>query len=188
MTFLYLANDVIQNSKKKGPEYTKEFLSALEQAFTHIAETCTNHNIFKSLDRLLNIWEQRVVYETEQIQLFRTNLNQNIDVVLEEHDRKRKIAAAENGGSSKRSKSGSSRDAKGRASPAVPPPAKPVESDVNGGDAEHVTATGEYNLLFIILLHYIHILILNYFYLIFFFYYYFRSSRTRRSHKSNFRT
>uniref|UniRef100_A0A670ZLG7 Regulation of nuclear pre-mRNA domain containing 1B n=1 Tax=Pseudonaja textilis TaxID=8673 RepID=A0A670ZLG7_PSETE len=39
LTFLYLANDVIQNSKKKGPEFTKEFESVLVDAFSHVARS-----------------------------------------------------------------------------------------------------------------------------------------------------
>lgn len=37
LTFLYLANDVIQNSKKKGPEFTKDFESVLVDACSHVA-------------------------------------------------------------------------------------------------------------------------------------------------------
>jgi len=37
LTFLYLANDVIQNSKRKGPEFTREFESVLVDAFSHVA-------------------------------------------------------------------------------------------------------------------------------------------------------
>lgn len=107
----------------------------------HIAETCTNHNIFKSLDRLLNIWEQRAVYETEQIQLFRTNLNQNIDSVLEEHDRKRKLAAAENGGPSKKSKSSAHKES-------ASAPVKDNENMVNGAN-DH-TLPGTYKFLVMI--------------------------------------
>uniref|UniRef100_A0A8C6PRE7 Regulation of nuclear pre-mRNA domain containing 1B n=1 Tax=Nothobranchius furzeri TaxID=105023 RepID=A0A8C6PRE7_NOTFU len=37
LTFLYLANDVIQNSKKKGPEFTKDFETVLVDACSHVA-------------------------------------------------------------------------------------------------------------------------------------------------------
>lgn len=37
LTFLYLANDVIQNSKKKGPEFTKDFEGVLVDAYSHVA-------------------------------------------------------------------------------------------------------------------------------------------------------
>lgn len=38
LTYMYLANDVIQNSRKKGPEYAKEFATVLKQAFENIAK------------------------------------------------------------------------------------------------------------------------------------------------------
>uniref|UniRef100_A0A672P066 Regulation of nuclear pre-mRNA domain-containing protein 1B-like n=1 Tax=Sinocyclocheilus grahami TaxID=75366 RepID=A0A672P066_SINGR len=37
LTFLYLANDVIQNSKKKGPEFAKDFEGVLVDACSHVA-------------------------------------------------------------------------------------------------------------------------------------------------------
>lgn len=36
LTFLYLANDVIQNSKKKGPEFTQDFAPVIVDAFKHV--------------------------------------------------------------------------------------------------------------------------------------------------------
>lgn len=35
---MYLANDVIQNSRKKGPEYAKEFLNYLAKSFENISK------------------------------------------------------------------------------------------------------------------------------------------------------
>ena len=36
ISFLYLANDVIQNSKKKGDELPREFAKILPDAFIHV--------------------------------------------------------------------------------------------------------------------------------------------------------
>jgi hypothetical protein len=33
LIYIYLANDVIQNSKKKGPEFTKDFGTVMGEAF-----------------------------------------------------------------------------------------------------------------------------------------------------------
>ncbi|KAJ0064113.1 hypothetical protein NL108_000929, partial [Boleophthalmus pectinirostris] len=67
LTFLYLANDVIQNSKKKGPEFTKDFESVLVDACSHVAsqgdDGCKKH-----LERLLNIWKERNLYRPDFIQ------------------------------------------------------------------------------------------------------------------------
>lgn len=76
LTFMYLANDVIQNSKKKGPEYGKEFGKMLKNAFTHIGETCSNDDkTLGSLGRILKIWEDRGVYDEKQIEDYRNALN-----------------------------------------------------------------------------------------------------------------
>lgn len=72
---MYLANDVIQNSKKKGPEYGKEFSNGLPKAFSHIGETCKGEKLFGSLGRILKIWEERGVYEPKVICEFRNRLN-----------------------------------------------------------------------------------------------------------------
>ncbi len=37
LTFLYLANDVIQNSKRKGPEFSQEFRSVLGEGYKETA-------------------------------------------------------------------------------------------------------------------------------------------------------
>ncbi|KAI3358556.1 hypothetical protein L3Q82_014974 [Scortum barcoo] len=62
LTFLYLANDVIQNSKKKGPEFTQDFAPVIVDAFKHVyrdgEEGCK-----KQLGRVLSIWQERAVYE-----------------------------------------------------------------------------------------------------------------------------
>lgn len=44
VAFMYLANDVIQNSKKKGTEFTKEFHGILKPSFQHIAKYVTRMN------------------------------------------------------------------------------------------------------------------------------------------------
>nr|XP_033818896.1 regulation of nuclear pre-mRNA domain-containing protein 1B isoform X3 [Geotrypetes seraphini] len=67
LTFLYLANDVIQNSKRKGPEFTKEFETVLVDAFSHVSREA-DEGCKKPLERLLNIWQERSVYSSEFIQ------------------------------------------------------------------------------------------------------------------------
>lgn len=73
---MYLANDVIQNSKKKGPEYGLDFGKVLKLAFAHIGETCSRDDkTLSSLGRILVIWEDRGVYDEKAIQGFRDALN-----------------------------------------------------------------------------------------------------------------
>lgn len=64
LTFLYLANDVIQNSKRKGPEFTKDFAPVIVEAFKHVSSD-TDEGCKKHLGRVLSIWEERAVYEND---------------------------------------------------------------------------------------------------------------------------
>ncbi|EDV96826.1 regulation of nuclear pre-mRNA domain-containing protein 1A [Drosophila grimshawi] len=75
LTFMYLANDVIQNSKKKGPEYGKEFGNVLPKVFAHIGETCSSEKLLGSLGRILNIWQERGVYDPKTIVDYRARMN-----------------------------------------------------------------------------------------------------------------
>lgn len=82
---MYLANDVIQNSKKKGPEYGKEYGKILKNAFTHIGETCSSdEKTLGSLGRILKIWEERGVYDEKLIEEFRNALNNISDKTTSE--------------------------------------------------------------------------------------------------------
>ncbi|KAI1890421.1 hypothetical protein AGOR_G00153540 [Albula goreensis] len=67
LTFLYLANDVIQNSKRKGPEFTRDFETVLVDACSHVAREADD-GCKKHMERLLNIWKERGVYRSDFIQ------------------------------------------------------------------------------------------------------------------------
>lgn len=76
---MYLANDVIQNSKKKGPEYGREFLRVLLKSFEHIGECCaTDDKTLGSLSRILNIWEERGVYDAKTVREFRAAIQRTV--------------------------------------------------------------------------------------------------------------
>lgn len=72
LTIMYLANDVIQNSRKKGPEYGQEFGNYLTKAFEHMADS--EEKTLSSLSRLLTIWSERGIYSETQITEFRKAL------------------------------------------------------------------------------------------------------------------
>lgn len=79
LTFMYLANDVIQNSKKKGPEFGKEFGGVLKKAFDHMSSIGYDEKTKNSLIRVLNIWGERGVYDQKQISEFKQAFgNKNI--------------------------------------------------------------------------------------------------------------
>ncbi|KAI5716599.1 hypothetical protein M8J76_009220 [Diaphorina citri] len=88
LTLMYLANDVIQNSKKKGPEYGKEFGHVLKQAFVSVGDVHCSEKTRSSLSRILNIWEERGVYDKQQIASFRTAFN----AALEPQTKRRKLS------------------------------------------------------------------------------------------------
>ena len=63
LTFLYLANDVVQNSRKKAPEFAKEFGSVLKKVVEHLANLKLDEKTVKSISRLLQIWQERVIFD-----------------------------------------------------------------------------------------------------------------------------
>ncbi|XP_031422643.1 regulation of nuclear pre-mRNA domain-containing protein 1B isoform X2 [Clupea harengus] len=67
LTFLYLANDVIQNSKKKGPEFTRDFEGVLVDACSHVAREADT-GCKRPMERLLAIWQERSLYRADFIQ------------------------------------------------------------------------------------------------------------------------
>lgn len=72
---------MIQNSKKKGPEYGREFFNVLKSVFKYIGEEChTDEKLFKSLKRILLIWEERGVYDKSTISDYRSRLNREKEV------------------------------------------------------------------------------------------------------------
>ncbi|XP_076055473.1 regulation of nuclear pre-mRNA domain-containing protein 1B isoform X3 [Oratosquilla oratoria] len=74
LTFMYLANDVIQNSKKKGPEYSKEFGAKLSKVFEHLGSYRLDEKTLKGVNRLLTVWEERSVYSGDTIKELRKSL------------------------------------------------------------------------------------------------------------------
>jgi len=62
LVLMYLSNDILQNSRRKGPEYAKEFSHVLPSAFHHCAKEC-DEKVASALKRILNIWLERDVYE-----------------------------------------------------------------------------------------------------------------------------
>ncbi|CAK1585999.1 unnamed protein product [Parnassius mnemosyne] len=108
LTFMYLANDVIQNSKKKGPEYGKEFGEVLVESFQHMAKTGINVKTKHSLHRILSIWQERGVYDAAKIQEFKEAMDPNdaipnkvkkrksLDTDIKETEKKPKLENKEN--------------------------------------------------------------------------------------------
>ncbi|KAL1249375.1 hypothetical protein QQF64_020380 [Cirrhinus molitorella] len=94
LTFLYLANDVIQNSKKKGPEFTKDFEGVLVDACSHVARE-GDEGAKKHMERLLNIWQERNLYRADFIQ--------QLKLAIEDSDSPKQKPAADDRKNLKRS-------------------------------------------------------------------------------------
>ncbi|XP_061351060.1 uncharacterized protein LOC133296129 isoform X1 [Gastrolobium bilobum] len=60
ISFLYLANDILQNSRRKGSEFVNEFWKVLPDALRRVYESDENGK--KSVTRLVDIWEERKVF------------------------------------------------------------------------------------------------------------------------------
>ncbi|KAK9502466.1 hypothetical protein O3M35_011242 [Rhynocoris fuscipes] len=131
LTLMYLANDVIQNSKRKGPEYTKEFIPALKRAFKLIANSRISDKTRQKIERILQIWDERVVYERKLVDEFKRIFNkreaENDEPVVDK--KKAKISSREEGKKEQRSK----------VAVAVERERKISEVEVDGAKELHVT-------------------------------------------------
>ena len=67
LTFIYLANDMLQNSRKKGYEYMTEFATVLVDAIENTAKY-SDEKVRFTLERILNIWKDRKIYPDEKIE------------------------------------------------------------------------------------------------------------------------
>ncbi|KAE8673779.1 ELMO/CED-12 family protein isoform 1 [Hibiscus syriacus] len=61
VSFLYLANDILQNSRRKGSEFVNEFWKVLPAALKHVYEEGEEYGK-KAVTRLVDIWEERKVF------------------------------------------------------------------------------------------------------------------------------
>lgn len=61
VSFLYLSNDILQNSRRKGSEFVNEFWKVLPSALKNVYGT-GDENGKKAACRLVGIWEERKVF------------------------------------------------------------------------------------------------------------------------------
>jgi len=87
LTLLYLANDVVQNSKKKGPEFNRDFRPVLSDAFKDAFKEADD-KIKGSLDRLLAVWLERGVYEAELLDKIKRHMNKKTQSPETQHSHK----------------------------------------------------------------------------------------------------
>ncbi|CAF0780075.1 unnamed protein product [Didymodactylos carnosus] len=70
IAFLYVANDVIQNDKRKGGEFVRDFLPVLAAAVEHIVR-CVDNATRRTVKRIIQIWNERQIYELDAIKLLK---------------------------------------------------------------------------------------------------------------------
>lgn len=144
---MYLANDVIQNSKKKGPEFGNSFSTILPKAFKDISNKCSDDKTFNSLTRILNIWDERGVYDSAKIKEFTSNLRVTGSSSSTKHSGssdkpKEELTTASSSSSSRKRKatddhSANTSNGSDKKSSKVPTPSKAKILEVNG--EKHVT-------------------------------------------------
>ncbi|XP_060191940.1 uncharacterized protein LOC132621619 [Lycium barbarum] len=61
LSFLYLANDILQNSRRKGSEFVGEFWKVLPDALRDVIENGNEYGKNAAL-RLISIWDERKVF------------------------------------------------------------------------------------------------------------------------------
>jgi len=64
---MHFANDVVQNSKKRGNEYAREFGMVMKKVYEHLATLQLEDKTIVSLVRLLGIWQDRQIFEKKML-------------------------------------------------------------------------------------------------------------------------
>jgi len=73
LLFVYLANDIMQNSRRKGAEFVKEFGEQLKNVLPE-AYTNSSESVRSKLMRLIGIWEERRVLESDVLNDLRVRM------------------------------------------------------------------------------------------------------------------
>ncbi|KAJ7365882.1 Regulation of nuclear pre-mRNA domain-containing protein 2 [Desmophyllum pertusum] len=71
LVLFYLANDVLQNSRKKGKEFSHAFTKILREAMQLLSEKAIKGNV----ERVIKIWEERKLFEKDYLEALRTKLD-----------------------------------------------------------------------------------------------------------------
>ncbi|CAN3372403.1 hypothetical protein DIURU_002465 [Diutina rugosa] len=78
LTLLYLCNDVVQQAKRKRKqEFVDEFASVLPTVFQRVYARLDSPTQGK-VDRLISVWQDRVVFDSAQIASFKQAIKQSV--------------------------------------------------------------------------------------------------------------
>ncbi|KAJ3125757.1 Regulation of nuclear pre-mRNA domain-containing protein 1A [Physocladia obscura] len=119
LTFLHLANDVLQVSRKKADDFSKEYAKILPTALRQFS-THANDDLKAKVRRLLTIWDERAVYTKD----FVAELKALIVV-----------------GATESSSSSSSKHSRPNSGTSTKPPSAPPQSPTSISGSHHHTDT-----------------------------------------------
>jgi len=68
LSAMYLVNDVVQNGRKKGPEFAREFGTVMRRVFDHLATMDFDEKTVSSLARLVAVWQERQIFDRKVLQ------------------------------------------------------------------------------------------------------------------------
>ncbi|GMR41958.1 hypothetical protein PMAYCL1PPCAC_12153, partial [Pristionchus mayeri] len=74
ITLIWVANDVSQNSRKKGCEVANAFAPRIESALKHIRKNPQDDQVDKCVNRCVEVWESRRIFSREQLVRFESAL------------------------------------------------------------------------------------------------------------------
>lgn len=86
LTFIYLANDILQNSRKKGQEYQTEFTTNILLEAIQSTSLVADSKLRFTLERILNIWKDRKIFPDNRIEQFKIALHNPEKVTIENLD------------------------------------------------------------------------------------------------------
>ncbi|KAF7639911.1 CID domain-containing protein [Meloidogyne graminicola] len=66
LSLMNLANDVIQNARKKAPSFMNAFYEVLQPAIVHISKNVDQYHR-QLLERILSVWRERAIYSNESL-------------------------------------------------------------------------------------------------------------------------
>ncbi|KAJ3236578.1 Regulation of nuclear pre-mRNA domain containing protein 1B [Chytriomyces hyalinus] len=73
LAFLYLANDVLQVSRKKSDDYAKAFAKALPESLARFSSRASD-DLNAKVRRILTIWEERAVYPRDFVEKLKSRV------------------------------------------------------------------------------------------------------------------
>jgi hypothetical protein len=153
LPLLYLANDVMQTSRKRGSEFTDAFRPKLLDSLVHLVKTVRDGVAVGKVQRVLHVWKERGVYDRRFVEdlevAVRKAIPQDVKVVARSPTSSRRPRTGKEGDSSAAPANASSNDALPRRevqvavnSPRAPPGAPSVSSGQGLGSAGSAPLSG----------------------------------------------